>query len=82
MFLPDKKKVVSVILAKMKPDGSESHQEVAPEESIGEQDQVIQSIAEDLHAALKSDSIHGIAEALKAFCEYIQEEDLEQDQGE
>lgn len=79
MFLPDKKKTATVILAKMKPDGSQTRQAVKPEVSLNEGDEVLKSIAEDLHYAIKNDSIQGIVEAMKAFWDQIQLKDVEQD---
>ena len=69
MIINDRKKAVSVILAKMKPDGSESMGEVKPEVS-GPDDAMgdLKSIAEDVMLAVKNGSAHDLAMALKAFC--------------
>jgi hypothetical protein len=72
VFLPDKKKAVSVILAKMKPGGGESHQEIKPEAEINDHDEILKSIAEDLMQGVKDGSAHDVMMALKAFMDQIE----------
>ena len=80
MFFPDKKKTVTVILSKMKPGGEETRQEIKPEESISDTDQILQSIAEDILQAVSDKSAISLKDALKAFLDQIQLLDHEQDE--
>lgn len=79
MIIGDKKRAVSVILSKMKNDGSTSETSVAPES--GDHDEYT-SFAEDMLAAFKASSVQELAACLKAFHAMVNEEDEEQDQGE
>lgn len=69
MIIPEKKKAVSVILSKFKPDGSERTPdiEVKPEEEINEHDESLKAIAEDIMSAVESKSAHDLLVALRAF---------------
>jgi len=69
MIIPDKKKAVSVIIAKM---GKPGHQEMAPEHEMDESDGMLKSIAEDLIAGVESKSAHEVAMALKAAFEHLE----------
>jgi hypothetical protein len=79
-IFPDKKKAVNIILSKRRPDGSHSETEVATE-SDSDHD-VYTACAEDMMAAMRSDSVKYLAQALKAFHDLVKEEDIEQDAGE
>lgn len=76
MFLNDKKKAVSVILSKVRPDGSESESEVAEEAKEGGE---YEAFAEDLLAAIESKSVQSLAQVLRSFHEMIEEQDEEED---
>lgn len=76
MHMFDKKKAVTVILSKMRPDGSTS--EVNKSEESGEQNEYT-ACAEDILEGIESKSINKLAAALKAFHELVKSEDLEQD---
>lgn len=73
MIIPDKKKAVTVILAKHR-DGAVEHQEVRPEESTEDGMQILMGISEDLMHAVKNNSAHGVAMALKAAFEHLDAE--------
>lgn len=76
MIIGDKKKAVSVILSKMKPDGGTSESEVAPES--GDHDEYT-AFAEDMLSAFKAGSVHDLARCLREFHHMIEEEDEAQD---
>lgn len=67
MIIPDKKKAVGLILSKMAPDGSEKQMDVKSEEAIGQGDEALHAICEDILMAVKDGSALQLAEALKAF---------------
>lgn len=83
MFLPDKKKAVTMILSRMK-NGVSKDLEKKPEESVdsGVKDDAFGSFAEDMMQAFQDKSVMGLAEVLESFFEYIRSKDIEQDKQE
>lgn len=83
MFLPDKKKAVSVILSRMN-GGKSKDLEKKPEESIdsGIKDDAFTTFAEDMMQAFQDKSVMGLAEVLESFFQYVQSKDVEQDEQE
>lgn len=79
MIIPDSKKIVSVILGKMRPDGHESMASMKNEEELDVSDAALKAIAEDLLMAFKNDSAHDLMVALKAFMSELQIADEKQD---
>lgn len=79
MIIPGGRKTVSVILSKMKPNGSEQMGEMKPEESMGE-DGSLKTIADDIMMAFQNKSSHDLMTALKAFMKEIQNQDMAQDE--
>ena len=67
MIIPDKKKAVSVILARMNPGGKEKQQEVKSEAPMNDDDAALESIAQDIMQAIKDGSAQDLVMALKAF---------------
>lgn len=76
-IIGDKKKAMAAILSKVGADGQRREAEAQPES--GEPD-VYSSLAEDFHAAAKSDSVHGMAAVFRKFHGMIQDADEEQDE--
>jgi hypothetical protein len=70
MFIPDKKKTVSVILSKLKPGGGSESAPVQAEKEMGEESPM-KIIAEDMMLAFKNGSIAGLQDALEALCEHV-----------
>lgn len=81
MIIPDKKKAVTVILAKKMAGGGEVQSEIKPEHSIGEHDQVLHNIADDLLHAVNIKSAHAVVSALKAFVEALEMNPHEEGMG-
>ena len=76
MIIPDKKKAVGVILARMGgPD-----QEVKEEHSMDKHDEAVKVIASELIHAIENKSAAGVVDALKALMAEIREMDEEQDE--
>jgi hypothetical protein len=67
MIIPGNKKTVSVILDRMKPDGSESMSAMKPEEEMDEGDGALKAICEDMMMAFQSQSAHDLMQAMRAF---------------
>jgi hypothetical protein len=67
-WLNEKSKTVSMLMSRRK--GEDGFDGVSPEVG-GNLDPGLKAAAEDLHAAIKTDSIHGIAMALKAAFECL-----------
>lgn len=72
MFFNDKKKAATIILSKIKKDGSSSESESKPG---SDEPDVYRELAE----TIKGGDVGAIAASLKAFHEMIAEEDEEQD---
>lgn len=72
MIIANKKRAVSMILSKMKSDGSTSETEVAPE--TGDHNQYT-SLAEDMLQAFKSGSVQELAACLKVIMNDDQSQD-------
>lgn len=75
MIIADPKKAAGVIVAKMKSNGEEEHED-APEASG---DEMLHGIAEDLIHAVKMGSVGAVASALKAAFNCL--ESQEHDEG-
>lgn len=80
MIIPDRKKAVTVILSKMRGDGSEKSQEVKSEESLDPHNEALKTISEDILQAISDKSAMDLSTALSALVREIQAQDLEQDQ--
>lgn len=81
MIIPDKKKAVTVILSKLRPDGSETRQDVLPEDEMDENDSDLKAIAEDMLHAYESKSASDLVTALKAFISCMKDDDSEESEG-
>jgi len=83
MIIPDQKKSVTVILSKLKPEGSKE-QEGLPEEVIDEHMGILKGIAEDAMQAIKDGSAHDLAVAMKSFWQEMElaEEEAEGEEDE
>jgi DNA phosphorothioation-dependent restriction protein DptG len=79
MIIPGGRKTVSVILSKMKPNGTEQMGETRPEEEMNGSDGSLKAIADDIMMAFQSKSSHDLMTALKAFMKEIQNQDLDDD---
>lgn len=79
MMMDRRKRTVTAILSKMRPDGSETMSAIKPESELDEHDEDLKSISEDLLMAVKGDSAHDVMVALKAFWDCIQDADEGQD---
>lgn len=82
-MMPDKKKVSTVIIAKMRKDKPESVEEAPKGETGGEDDSSIakQTAAEELLKAIEAKSVAGIAEAFSSMmelCHSSEEESVEE----
>lgn len=80
MIIPDKKKAVTVILSKLGKGGDEKSQEVKPESAMGEHQEAMKTIAEDIMQAMQDKSAMDLANALEALVREIQAMDQEQDE--
>lgn len=73
MIIPDKKKVATVILSRMGQNGQEQRTPAKPEDEIGEGDQALKSIADQILLAFENKSSHDLMLGLKAFFDELQE---------
>lgn len=80
MIIGDKKKTVSVILSKLKPDGGSSSTPVKSEQQMGDPDPV-KIIAEDMMLAFKNGSVLDLQDAISALIAHVQSMDEEQDEA-
>lgn len=71
MMFGDRKKAMASILSNRKEDGSVSESEAMPEKNLDPDLEPHMAVAEDLHHAIQSKSVHGIAKALKAHHDLI-----------
>lgn len=69
MIIPDTKKAATVILSKMKSDGTSADTEVKPEENMDDSMEGYTAAAEDILHAVETKSVQGLATALKSFFE-------------
>lgn len=69
MIMSDnKKKAVSVILSRIKPDGTtEDGPSMKPEENMDSGDEALRAIAEDIMQAFHNKSTNDLMEGLRAF---------------
>jgi hypothetical protein len=73
MIIPaNKKKTVTVILAKKMAGGGEAMHESTPEQGMDEHSQDKISIGNDLLSAIQSGSANGVAQALEAMFELLE----------
>jgi hypothetical protein len=77
MIIPGNRKTVSVILDRMKPDGSERMGEMKPEEEMEEGSSAMKAICEDMIMAFESKSAHDLMEAMKAFHHEMRNQEME-----
>lgn len=78
MIIPDKKKVATMIVAKMSPKGEvgpESEQK--PEEEIGDESG-LHAAAEDVLSAIQNKSAADLKSSLKAFFEMVDVDEVEE----
>ena len=80
MFLPDKKKMQTIIQARFK-DGLEKRVESKSEENV-EGEGPCHECAETIMAAIQEKSVTGLSDALEKFYQYIKAEDIKQDNEE
>lgn len=69
----DQKKIPTVILSKLRKDGSEDVSSVSPSESIG--DESLHAIAEDLLHAVETKSVAGVVSAIRAMVLELESEE-------
>ena len=77
MIMTDKKRLHSMVIAKLRPDGEESSYQAKPEEAIGDEAQEFEAVAKDILHAFESKSANELAAGLKAFfalCESKEQE--------
>lgn len=79
MIIPDKRKAISVILARHNTSGVQDHAEMKPEHEMDDGDANLKSIAEDVIRALEQKSAHDLMMALRAFVSQSSDSD---DEGE
>lgn len=81
MFMSDKKKPAALIIAKMRAGKEEMPKEVERNEMGDEvEDMGIVSAAEELLAAIKSESPKAIVEAMKSMMEMMESDDMPKDE--
>lgn len=81
MIIPQhKKKAVTVILSRMKPDGSEDMTSVKDE--AGHEDMPYKDIAESFLSAIEGKSVADLSMAIQALADQLKAEDMEQDAAE
>lgn len=76
----DRKKTVSVLLSRMKPDGTSSEAPAKPELELDDADASLKSLAEQVMIAFKNESAHDLMLALKAFVAESIEPDADQEE--
>jgi hypothetical protein len=80
-IIPEKKRTVTMILSKLKPQGGVESAPVHSEQDMGEHSP-LKIIAEDMMLAFKNGSIAGLQDALEALVEHVGLEDEEDDKSE
>lgn len=79
MIIPDKRKAVSVILARHNTDGVQDMAQMKSEHEINDGDANLKSIAEDMIRAFEQKSAHDLMRSLSAFISQSSDSD---DEGE
>lgn len=67
MMMNDKKKIASIIVSKMKPNGTEQSQDLVPKDKMPDQSDALMSIADNLIQALVKRDAGDVAAALANF---------------
>lgn len=70
----DKKKLATIILSKMRPDGSADSQDVKPEKQMDEKNEGLHAACEDILQAINDKSPGDLLVALKAFFDMADEQ--------
>lgn len=77
MFMKDKNKSVSAIIARMKPTGDSMKNELPSEEKVQDESPEVsgvESAADEIMSAIESKDSKALAEALKSFLELADSE--------
>lgn len=67
MLMPDKKKIASIIISKMVPNGTENSQDMVPKDKMPDNSDALKGIAEDLMQALVDRDAANVAACLCEF---------------